>query len=95
MDNAESVRPRRPRWFMGAGHWNGPKGVTQVPLALKRVESVTVPEPILRLASAEYDRQFSGQPYERIQERGGFSLMEVINLLADALERQIDGGDGT
>jgi len=41
----------------------------------------------LRLAHAEYERQFDGQSYERMQERGGFSLLEVVRLLADHVER--------
>lgn len=93
MDNAESVARRRPRWYMGSSSWKGARGVAQVSLHLQRKDSIDLPEPILRLAQAEYDRQFPGQPYERMQQRGGLSLLEIINLLADSLERQIDGGD--
>lgn len=44
-------------------------------------------ERIMRLAQDEYDRQFPGQPYERIQQRGGLSVLEVVGLLADHVER--------
>lgn len=45
-----------------------------------------LPEAILRRAHEEYAKQHPGQTYERIQERGGFGLTEIISLLADALD---------
>lgn len=53
-----------------------------------------LPEHVLRLAQMEYERQYgSGQDYERMQERGGLSVCEVIGLLADYVERL--GGNPT
>lgn len=77
----------KPRWYMG--DWKGPVGKVQVESTLRAMDrrGGTLPEPILRLAQAEYDIQFPGQPYERMQERGGLGLGEVVRLLADALER--------
>lgn len=46
-----------------------------------------IPESIQRLAHAEYERQHSGQDYERMQERGGLSVLEIVRLLADHVER--------
>jgi hypothetical protein len=78
---------------MGLMRWTGPKGIAQVGL-LRKKERIELPEPVLRLAQAEYDRQFPGQPYERMQERGGLGVLEIIGLLADALERtRFDTGD--
>lgn len=83
----------KPRWYMGMSSWSGPKGKVQVGVKLRRAERLELPEPVLRLAQAEYDRQFPGQPYERMQERGGLGLMEVVSLLTDALERAL-GDEG-
>ena len=52
-----------------------------------RNEKPVIPESIHRLAHAEYARQHSGQSYERMQERGGLSVLEMIRLLADYVER--------
>lgn len=63
-----------------------PRGVMQVDFSL--TEGIpTMNETVLRLAHAEYKQQYHGQDYERIQERGGFSVLEVIRLLADHVER--------
>lgn len=71
--------------------WTGPVGKAQIEdrLTDRRApgRSLTLPEPVLRLAQAEYDRQFPGQPYERMQERGGLGILEVVALLADYIER--------
>ena len=70
----------------------GPKGVMQIDsiltdLVVKREGMPRLSESILRLAQAEYEVQYQGQDYERIQERGGLSVLEVIRLLADYVER--------
>ena len=84
----------RPRWYRSlSGSWsNAPQGVVQIPMEWKhahmRVREPTMPEDVLRLAQEEYDRQHPGQPYERMQERGGLGVVEVIALLADAIERE-------
>ncbi len=46
--------------------------------------SIQLPEAILRRAHEEYAKHHD-QTFERIQERGGFGLTEIIELLADAL----------
>jgi len=50
----------------------------------------SIPEPIARLAHDEYARIYGAdyQTFERLHERGGFGVGEVIALLADALERE-------
>lgn len=52
-----------------------------------RGETPCIPESIQRLAHAEYERQHPGQSYERMQERGGLSVLEIVRLLADHVER--------
>lgn len=52
-----------------------------------RQEKPLIPESVQRLAHAEYERQHSGQDYERMQERGGLSVLEIVRLLADYVER--------
>lgn len=86
------MRPNfRPRWYgadildRGVGRkWSGleKKGVVQ------SKEFPRLPEELIRLAQDEYDIQHSGQPYERMQQRGGLGIIEIIMLLADALERE-------
>lgn len=46
-----------------------------------------IPDSIQRLAHAEYARQHPGQDYEIMQERGGLSVLEIVRLLADYVER--------
>jgi hypothetical protein len=91
------AEPRAGKVRRSGGCWYGSllssdcaKGKAQVELRLARAagNSIELPEPVLRLAQDEYDIQFPGQPYERMQERGGLSLLEIIGLLADALERE-------
>lgn len=53
----------------------------------KRHKKPIIPESIQRLAHAEYTRQHPGQSYERMQDRGGLSVLEMIRLLADYVER--------
>ena len=82
----------RPRFYSCCWPDSEPMGIYQIDDAL---ESNTrryrgnpkLPESILRLAHAEYERQYSGQDYERMQERGGLSILEVARLLADYVER--------
>jgi len=71
------------KWYVG-GRWDAAdKGKVQV----GNVQSLErMPEQILRRAHREYETRFHGQDYERMQERGGLGVMEVIALLADALE---------
>lgn len=92
-ERAGRRRVRERRWCGNIVTWKGRRGIVQVGSPLREAvrdntRQVTLPEPILRLAQDEYDLQYSGQPYERMQERGGLSIYEVIGLLADALERR-------
>jgi len=48
---------------------------------------VKLPMGILRLAHEEYSAQGHVQSLKRIQERGGFGVLEVIYLLADHVNR--------
>lgn len=82
------------RWYMELNRPEHKQGVVQVGDSIRRAtqrggDRITLPEHVLRLAQAEYERQFGHkQDYERMQERGGLSVMEVIGLLADAAERR-------
>lgn len=79
---------RRRRHY--ANRANVPKGIVQVePMFEQRIgrpKPVYLPESILRLAHEEYS-MYHNQSFERIQERGGFGVMEVITLLADHINR--------
>lgn len=79
----------RPRWYMQR-EADLPQGKVQVEdrIRTRHGKPYTLPEELLRLAQDEYDIQFPGQPYERMQERGGLGIGEVVRLLADALERE-------
>jgi hypothetical protein len=82
----------KPRHYIETWGKDIPQGKVQLDLELNHVsirrEGVpTMPESILRLAHAEYERQFPGQSYERMQQRGGLSVFEVVRLLADYVER--------
>lgn len=73
---------KRERWS-GRVLSSEPRGVAQFHREIR-----TLPEGILRLAQAEYEYQYgTSQDYERMQERGGLSVNEVIGLLADYVER--------
>lgn len=81
------------RWYGFMQSWTGDMGTAQIDSALRsspdrRVpRSLKLPEPVLRLAQAEYDARYPGQPYERMQERGGLSVLEIVALLADRVQR--------
>lgn len=80
-----------PNAWMISGRWKtAAKGVVQ---ERQRVADEGVPVEILRLAYAEYARQYgTSQSFEEIQRRAGFSVGEVIMLLADALGRGEQAG---
>ena len=72
------------KWYV-SGRWAAAdKGKVQV--EFRNQTSTEMPEQILRRAHQEYAIRFAGQDYERMQERGGLGITEVIMLLADALE---------
>jgi len=55
----------------------------------ERADPPQLPEEIARLAYEEYANQgHGGQSFERLHERGGFGVTEVITLLADLVERE-------
>lgn len=70
-----------------------PRGVVQVESFLRdrrrhESERFTLPEHVLRLAQTEYEHQYGRtQDYERMQERSGLGILEVIGLLADYVDR--------
>ena len=83
----------KPRHYHADWGDSEPQGVMQVDNELResvirfRGKQPTMNETVLRLAHAEYERQHSGQDYERMQQRGGLSVLEVVRLLADHVER--------
>lgn len=81
------------RWY-GGGKWDkAPQSVVQRGSFGRGFESrATIPEEIARIAHVEYARRHS-QTFERLQERGGFSVAEVIMLLADTITR-LEAGRG-
>lgn len=85
------------RWYGGLTHWKGEVGKVQIESQVRSAadgrQPLRLPEPVLHLAQAEYDRQLGGQPYERMQERGGLGVLEIVALMADRieyLEREIE-----
>lgn len=68
----------RPTGAVQVDHQIGPPGLAV---------SFQLDEEILRLAHREYVAQHNRQTFERLQERGGFSLIELVCLLADGLAR--------
>ncbi len=90
MSETRSPTAFRPRWYAGGALDREPQGRVQVDSALVRHDDRrrrTLPEALLRLAHEEYDRQHPRQPYERMQERGGLSVLELVMLLGDHVER--------
>lgn len=83
----------KPRHYHCSWGADEPRGVVQVDSELTETvircsrKRPTMNETILRLAHAEYERQHPGQDYEGMQERGGLSVLEIIRLLADHVER--------
>lgn len=80
----------RRKWY-GSLQSGQPRGVVQTDgfeRRLRRDPRFTMPEHVLRLAQTEYEMQYgTDQDYERMQERGGLSVLEVVALLADYVER--------
>lgn len=80
-------------WYMRLGSPSAPTGVAQISDTIRmshqrRGDTIDLPEHVLRLAHAEYEHQQGrSQDYERMQERGGLSVLEVVALLADLAER--------
>ncbi len=79
--------PRVSDWF----RVKSPVGVVQVDrrqFGETTFRSIELPEHTLRLAQAEYERQYgTSQDYEKMQRRGGLSVLEVIGLLSCYLDR--------
>jgi hypothetical protein len=73
------------RWYGILGSYEGKQARIQLHRRDYGKSSDTLPEPIVRAAAAEYNRQGFSQSFERLQERGGLSDTEIIALLADAL----------
>lgn len=66
-----------------------PSGKVQITVNTFKKSTFELPLEVLKLAYAEYALQYgTSQSFGRIQERGGFSILEVIGLLADAVERK-------
>lgn len=79
------------QWSRSTSPRDTPTGIVQLGIygnSDRRAVPRTLPEGILRLAQREYENQHGfAQDYERMQERGGLSVSEVIRLLADLAER--------
>lgn len=71
-------------WKTGAGH-DARVHQCQAPL---RTGPIPIPRVWAEEAYFEYARQYgTSQSLERLEERGGFGVEEVISLLIDALDR--------
>lgn len=77
----------RPRHYLST--YRDPKqGIVRVDQELKDGGQIMISETVLRLAFTEYARRFRGaRSYEHMQDRGGLSVLEIVNLLADYVER--------
>lgn len=82
----------RPRWYRGDGvRLPLDKGgmPVQRESAVRERDRLYLHPDVIRMAYAEYAAQGHGnQSLERLNERAGFGLLEVVMLLADALERE-------
>lgn len=67
----------------GEGILGTVNGVVAVNNELTGAYQINVNQKIIELAYEEYSRRFKSQSLERIQERGGFSVFELLTLLAD------------
>lgn len=78
---------RRGRWYMTGAMSSGEQGPVQVnPRLQRRGQRYSLPMPILAMAADEYNRHHD-QSLERLNERGGLGILEVVALLADRCER--------
>lgn len=96
-----AVSSPRGRWYgadlarTGSGRKvpDGERGAVQTTIGFRRHygwpegKTFTLPLELLRIAGDEYEAQGYSQTFERLQERGGFGILELIALLADAAER--------
>lgn len=91
------MKSHRARWYHGGFFSVGnSERVKTVPwqtsgfeIRQRRTPRPQLPEPIARLAYEEYVNQGHGnQSFDRLHERGGFGVTEVISLLADLIERE-------
>lgn len=77
------------RFYSGGGEFAGGTERTWPPVLRGEPDRYTRVHPrIFELAAAEYNRQGHRQSAERLAERGGLSLWEIVALLADALEHE-------
>ncbi len=84
-----------PRHYLCFDKTDEPTGILQrdecmSDIAVRRDGKPTLPMTILKLAHDEYRAQGHSQSLERIQERGGFGVFEIVRLLADGIERQAE-----
>jgi hypothetical protein len=80
---------RKRHWYGILGSYKGSQAIIQVHRRPYGESRSTLPEPIVRAAAAEYNRQGFDQSYETLQRRGGLSDTEIIALLADALGLEV------
>lgn len=79
-----------PERWMGRIATSEPRGPVQMEDFLRdRQRRPTLPMGVLELAYEEYSHRYgTSQSFARMNERGGFGLLEVIGLLADLIERE-------
>lgn len=74
--------------FRGRWYGNTVRYEQRMPMQHTHPPMRGIPEPIARLAYEEYANQGNQeQSFERLHDRGGFSDVEIIGLLADLIER--------
>lgn len=83
---------KRDQWYCGRSLQDGLQVPVQVDNCLsERYGSQklrTLPKELVEIAGREYERQGYGQTFERLCERGGLGILEILMLLADAYNRQ-------
>jgi hypothetical protein len=47
----------------------------------------TLPRELVKIAADEYNAQGYSQSFDRLNERGGLGVLEIVRLLADAYNR--------
>lgn len=82
----------RPRWCGTGALTAAPQVPMQIEALIQTRRRSTIPEGIARLAYDEYAARYgTDQSFERLHERGGFGVLEIVTLLADRVERLQSG----
>lgn len=76
------------KWYIAGTLDAGEQVPVQIDARLRKREGgLTLPKDLVAIAGREYEKQGYSQTFERLCERGGLSILEIIQLMADAVNR--------